>query len=82
MKDYDALEPRKLPWEKVAWDNTHLEGLDGRDVYHVGSEINATDGAIVILRLGSDDDEQPHFPIVLTSDQANDMAATLRLSAR
>jgi len=82
MKDFEALEPRKLLWEKVNWQNTHMEGLDGRDIYHVGSEFNASDGDLVILRLGSDADDEPHFTIILTADQAQDMATTLRLAAR
>lgn len=76
------LEPRRLPWAKVTWENTHLEGMDERDLHHVGRDNKPSDGDVVILRLGSDDDEKPHFTIVLTQDQAQDLAAMLRMAAR
>lgn len=73
---------RKLEWDHVSWTNTHLGGLDDRDEHHVGSMSNATDGDLVVLRMGSDDDAEPHFTILLTSDQASDLAAMLRQAAR
>lgn len=81
------FEPRKLEWEStklggIDWMNTHLSGLDDRDIHHVGRTSNRTDGDLVVLRVGSDDDDQPHHTILLTADQANDLAAALRLAAR
>ena len=79
--------PRKMPWDTtelgaIDWMNTHLTGLDDRDVHHVGRKHTPGDGDLVVLRLGSDDDEKPHHTILLTTDQANDLAAALRMAAR
>ena len=84
----DDFVPRKLDWDTdklggIDWMNTHLQGFDeGVDLHHVGRTSNATDGDLVVLRLGSDDDAKPHHTILLTSDQANDLAAALRMAAR
>jgi hypothetical protein len=85
-EDKDVIVPRKLAWDTqklggIDWMNTHLDGLDERDTHHVGRTSNATDGDLVVLRLGSDDDAEPHHTILLTSDQANDLAAMLRMAA-
>jgi hypothetical protein len=81
------FEPRKLKWDEkklggIDWMDTHLSGLDDRDIHHVGRTENNTDGTLVVLRLGSDDDDKPHHTILLTADQANDLAASLRMAAR
>lgn len=81
------MEPRKLDWDTdklggIDWMNTHMSGLDDRDMHHVGRTFNSSDGDLVVLRLGSDDDALPHWTILLTPDQANDLAAMLRMAAK
>jgi hypothetical protein len=77
--DYEA---RKFVWDAVDWQNTHLTGLDDRDMHHVGRTSAPRDGDLVVLRLGSDNDTKPHHTILLTPDQAHDLAAALRMVAR
>lgn len=72
----------RLKWDDVYWTNTHLGGLDECDEHHVGELSGTEDGDLVVLRVGSDDDNRPHYTIRLTYDQAHDLAAMLRMSAR
>ena len=77
------FEPRKHPWNSdIYWMNTHLGGLDDRDIHHVGQCTTKGDGDLVVLRVGSDDDSKPHHTILLTPDQAQDLAGALRMAAR
>lgn len=75
-------EPRKMPWDSIDWSNTHLGGLDDRDEHHVGETRTKGDGDLVVLRVGSDDDTKPHITILLTPEQAQDLAGCLRMVAR
>ena len=81
MSDID-YEPRKIAWSKIDWMNTHFEGLDHRDVHHIGRTSSEVDGDLVVLRIGSDDDTKQSTTIMLSSDQAHDLAAALRMAAR
>lgn len=78
----DKFEARKAPWDSIGWSNTHLDGIDDRDQHHVGSIFSEQYGDLVVLRLGSDDDDEPHTTVFLTTDQAHDLAAMLRMAAR
>ena len=82
MEDDLEFEVRMLPWDKVDWSNTHYVGLDDRDVHHIGKTSTPGDGDLVVLRLGSDADRKPHHTILLTPDQAHDLAAALRMAVR
>lgn len=75
-------ESRKFAWDNVDWQNTHLPGLDDRDIHHVGQTYTSGDGDLVVLRVGSDEDDEPHHTILLTPDQAYGLAESLRMAAR
>lgn len=68
-----------IKWDDVSWSNTHLDTED--DQFHVGT-LWVDMQKFVVVRLGSDQDDEPHYTILLDEEQAQDLAGSLRMEAR